>query len=94
MQADSSTLQQVKQIGFGVLGDIPDCAGLNLDILGRFDAFEDGDRVAGNFEDTGELGERTVQFLLRVAGLFRTLRIAGDKVYAKKMKKVFAANKS
>jgi len=26
--------------------------------------------------------------------LFRTLRIAGDKVYAKKMKKVFAANKS
>jgi putative sterol carrier protein len=26
--------------------------------------------------------------------LFRTLRIAGDKVYAKKMKKIFAGNKS
>ena len=61
MEAHTAALEEVEQVGLRPLGDLPDGARLDGDILRLGHVLEDGDGVAGEFEDHGELGHDAVQ---------------------------------
>ena len=67
VQADAAALQQVEEVGPGIGGNVPDGAGLDLDILRLLHALEDGDGVARNLKDARKLRQGTVKFALRLA---------------------------
>lgn len=63
VEADAAALQEIEEVGAGLLRDFPDGAGLDGDVACFLDVFEDGDGVAGQLQDAAELGEGAVQLL-------------------------------